>query len=435
MATYKSNEVPEAAEGIYRVPEVNFSEFQTRIEKLRRRAEKLGVEPVSFETVGDFFVSGEKRKVNDFTGEVTVTKTLTKYFEVRVSGAAPKLAGWTFVATIQHEEAGNVLRTVQTWKGTLPEEYRTALSENCDHCRTRRVRRDTYVLLSDAGEFKQVGRTCLRDFLGHVSPEHVAEWAEILSDLGAYLTGGFSGLGGVIYANLTEVLSYAAVIGRLHGFYSKASAARLSTDERSVTPTSTLVANCFFPMTPKVGDEAMEEIEANITDADRTFAAEAREWAAGIETPASDYEWNIRTIARSEAIQYRSFGLAVSIVIVHKRNLEKAANEAAERKARKASEHFGIVGRRENFGLSVISTRTYESQYGTGTLVMFRDIDGNFAKWFASGNVTSDFGDGKAFVVKATVKGHEEYNGRKETVLTRVKVVSEADFNALPAGK
>lgn len=431
--TYKRQEIPEAAEGVFRVPEVNMPEFNARMDKLRKRADKLGVEPVSSEIIGEFFVEDRERKVHEFSGEVTETTKLTKYFEIRVSGAAPKLAGWTFVATIQHEAEGNILRTVQTWTGVLPEVFRNAVSENCDHCHTRRIRRDTYVLLSDAGEYKQVGRTCLRDFLGHVSPEHVAEWAEVLSDLRGYLTGGFNGLGGEVYVNLGEALEATAVIGRLHGFYSKAASIRLSTEERSVTPTVTFVRNVYFPMTIQVGREARDEFEANVTDADRKLAADARAWAAGIETPESDYEWNIRTIARSEAISYRSFGLAVSIVIVYKRNLEKAAQDQATRTARKASEHFGIIGRRESFGLTVVSTRTYESQYGTGTLVMFRDIDGNFAKWFASGDVTDTFADGKTFVVKATVKDHTVYNERKETVLTRVKIESEADFTALPA--
>ena len=54
------------------------------------------------------------------------------------------------------------------------------------------------------------------------------------------------------------------------------------------------------------------------------------------------------------------------------------------------------------------------------TLVVMRTEDGKVAKWFASGSKDIETGD--ALVIDATVKGHDEYEGLKQTVLTRCTV-------------
>jgi hypothetical protein len=57
-------------------------------------------------------------------------------------------------------------------------------------------------------------------------------------------------------------------------------------------------------------------------------------------------------------------------------------------------------------------------QFGDKVLHTFEDGQGNAAVWFSSGRALKI---GKTYEIKATVKEHGEYNGIKQTVLSRCK--------------
>jgi len=50
------------------------------------------------------------------------------------------------------------------------------------------------------------------------------------------------------------------------------------------------------------------------------------------------------------------------------------------------------------------------------------DLSGNHLTWFASG---SDMEVGNTYKLLGTIKKHDEYNGVKQTILTRCKVKEE----------
>src|SRR4051812_14126933 len=80
--------------------------FRREFEKLVRRAKKLKVVEPTYE------VTGEK-VVPAVIGESGEVKAPAKYLTlIKVSGQAPKLSGWTFVAVLQHEENGNIVHRV-----------------------------------------------------------------------------------------------------------------------------------------------------------------------------------------------------------------------------------------------------------------------------------------------------------------------------------
>ena len=88
-----------------------------------------------------------------------------------------------FVGTIEHShEPGveNVIRNITSYK--IPEKYWTAIG-NCDHCKTERNRKDTYIVRNvKTGEFKQVGKRCLEDYTG-LDAGIAAQYATYLRDL------------------------------------------------------------------------------------------------------------------------------------------------------------------------------------------------------------------------------------------------------------
>src|ERR1041385_1456582 len=108
--------------------------FEAEFRALAKKAKKLKVEEPTFEVLGSRVVPAEVRacrtgETDDFGRPIT-EEVLRPGYEVkivRVSGPAPKLAGWSFIAVLQHEEAGNIIRHVPGTDAThVARDYRTA---------------------------------------------------------------------------------------------------------------------------------------------------------------------------------------------------------------------------------------------------------------------------------------------------------------------
>lgn len=87
-------------------------------------------------------------------------------------------------------------------------------------------------------------------------------------------------------------------------------------------------------------------------------------------------------------------------------------------------EWVGTVGERTRLSVRLEKQIQCETQWGTSYLHLFKDELGNDYKWFTSKRLRNQTGNpvevGDWMFVKATIKGHEEYKGRKQTVLSRV---------------
>jgi hypothetical protein len=75
--------------------------------------------------------------------------------------------------------------------------------------------------------------------------------------------------------------------------------------------------------------------------------------------------------------------------------------------------------------VTIDNIRELEGDYGTSWLCLLRDEDGNFIKWFCSSSSAVDVlldAEKRQVLLKGTIKGHEEYKGKKQTQVTRCKV-------------
>src|SRR5687768_14751627 len=164
---------------IFDVEESRLEELERKFQRLSRRAKKLGVEPVGYELVGEHLEYQVKWRdhfgvpyldwtKNPACAEGTRTGAVRVVKEVRLVGASEvKLAGWTFLATLDHElgEENTIVRLVPGAEGQLPSDYRHR-GNLCDHCKRRQVRKATFVCKHEDGRLVQVGSTCVHDFLG-----------------------------------------------------------------------------------------------------------------------------------------------------------------------------------------------------------------------------------------------------------------------------
>lgn len=437
---------------VYRIPEGNLPNLQARIAKMNRRATKLGMPPVVLTEIGqDFELLRERDRMFDqidmgYTGPrwemVKRAKgesieqaqarsraahpnkpnifTTRRYVLCTVTGSLPRVEGWAMAATIQHEDGGNILRAVPGVEEPLPQVYRTATTF-CEHCKTDRRRNDTYVLSSETGEWKQVGRNCLADFIRSTNAGAWADMAEMLASLDAEVSAcedwDESGGGhGTFYFRAVELLTQVACCVRSDGWCSRTEA-KNSFGKQSTADQ----ALCFFDskFVAKLSEKDRQNYTPTNDDAKR--ATDAIAWAQDLPTDiTSDYLWNIRVISHRENLTFRDAGLAASIITAYMRHLEREQAKKYERE-NTLDEYFGTVGERAVYTLTVAAIREIDGNYGLTTLYRFRDADGRTATWFASGQ-GGGFEIGQTITVKATVKGHSLYNGLKQTALTRVAI-------------
>jgi hypothetical protein len=418
---------------VYRIPEANMERLAPRVQKMNRRAARLSMPPITLTEVGRDIDKWTERVLNRDTGRYENVEHITPLVLVTVAGTLPRVDGWAMAATIQHAEDGNILRTVPGFETSLPVRFRSA-STDCEHCRMDRRRNDTYVLQHESGEWKQVGRSCLADFLRFGNAGSLAEYAEMItgldSELEAFEDESFGGgdCGPSVFP-LAELLAQVACIVRLDGWCSRTEA-RDSFIPKQATVDAALE---FFSKRAVEYMESSRIEKYRRADEDRARAQAAIEWAQALPADvANDYLWNLRVVSHREFIGWRETGLGGSLIAAYNRHLEQELKRKYERE-NTLDEHFGTIGKREVFTLTVIGLREIEGGYGLTTLVRFRDAAGRLATWFCSGSSPDTFSLDATVTVKATVKAHEEYRGQKQTMLTRVAVNNETARAKRPA--
>ena len=108
---------------------------------------------------------------------------------------------------------------------------------------------------------------------------------------------------------------------------------------------------------------------------------------------------------------------------------EQFDRKPIERAPVEPGNYIGTVGQRDVFDLTLVGIGSYESDYGTVTVYIFEDANGNSVVWSSTGRGLWIDGQhitkGARVRVKATVKAHTVYKGRNQTRLLRV-VLEEA---------
>lgn len=100
--------------------------------------------------------------------------------------------------------------------------------------------------------------------------------------------------------------------------------------------------------------------------------------------------------------------------MVHKLHQEAINPKPVEE--RPESNYVGVVGERSKFIVTVEYIKVLDSVYGYAYLHIMVDDKGNDIRWFGSNRLCEK---GETLTIKGTVKKHEVYDGRKQTILSR----------------
>jgi hypothetical protein len=439
-----SEEVKEPT--VYRVSETSLPWLQGKLDKLNARAKKLGCKPVTITRTGEemmvvcsnhgYGIDPDcTRPTYEVSPEVYATNLdkydrvgYRRYFLFTIDFEPIRFSGWTFIGALDHltgEDADTIVRCVPGQE--MPESFRSR-GPICDHCGYSRRRHETFVVKHEDGTYKTVGRQCLADFLGHVSPENLANMATWACDIANLFNSDHEGTGSgeVTIFNLSDYLGWVAATIRVDGYFLSRKTAR----EQDRFATADKASGVMF-LKPRTRQDEEEKAKYRPCADDAVTVDASLAWANAL-TGDSDYESNVRVLARLSVLGHRHFGLAASIVGCYLRDKARKEEQELTRKTTKPSEFVGEIGKRTNFTLTVTTMKTMESDFGVTTLVKFVDADGNRLTWFASkGNPGNDVGGdfinyeiGTTYEVKATVKKHSQHDAYgKETQLNRVTIL------------
>lgn len=416
----------------YRVYEPNLARLLHEVEKLNRRCSKIGAAPVQARrlSVEDKPVlrrdlPGHDGQCGPYSPDEVVG--FKRFVVLEVEGDSPKFAGWTLAAVVEHAQEGNLLRKSPDCAAELAR-FRSCRPA-CEHCKSDRNRRDTYVLVHESGEAKQVGSSCLKDFLGHKDPHQLAQLAEVCFSLAELCEGcedeDFFEGGGCSRPLLPvrTFLAYAALATRHHGFVSS----KRQKEDFTGRTRSTASTAAFYMRPPK---DARPEDLLKPEDQDFARGEAARQHVLGTlgEKPAaelSDFEHNLLTVCKCEAVEERNAGLLAFVPEHFSRESER---KAREERAAADSKHFPAAPGTRCRGVKLRYARSvgFESQWGGGFLHFFTSEDGATLLWKTSSAVYED--PGTEFLATFTVKEHGDYRGAKQTTVTRaaLEVAREA---------
>jgi hypothetical protein len=398
----------------YFVPQNNAPRLKEKLEKMSRKAVKLGCAAIMI-TLAKVFSAPHPDRDRARDGERLVYEALT------IQGEPPKLNGWVFAAALDHEVGKdgrpvNILRS--HGEETLPHRFRTATPDNCDHCHTYRRRNNTFVVRhEESGEWKQVGRSCLKDFLGyHKDPGVLARYAAVLLELDTVIREeceGSYGANGYLAYDLGEFLAYTVESIKAGGWVSRTMAR-----ESNVMATADAVLG-WLSVRHKPGTKEYQAYqlpqpnEATLADVEA-----ALKWLAEQDGADNDYIHNCQVIQELGCVNYKTAGYAASIVSSYWRAKERDLRRVVLKAD--GDSYVGTVGKREDLRLTVLGCHTFEGYYGMTYLYRFADPEGNAVVWFASSE--QDLVQGASYKVKATVKRHEEYKGQPQTQVNRLTV-------------
>lgn len=410
----------------YKVPRENVSTAVAKIEKLNARAERLGVPGVT--------LTRSKEITATYRDDITGKEHVSLYTMLTLEGEDVKLNGWTFLSHIYHTSEGNILQTVPGKE--VPVRFRDG-GPVCEHCGYDRRRADTFLVQNEQGEVKQVGSTCLHDFLG-IDPHRILAWAKFVADMmesmNEYCGGGYS----EPCVSLPIFLFEAAREIKRHGYRSS----KKCQEEQCGCPTGTMLFTNMVCREPSKTEREYfaENFEIPAEDAER-LAIGTSWWIGSLEgnQDLNDYLHNLRVAFSVGYVVGRTANLVASSIVSFEREYglytKKETEETELQRLRRTSQFLGEVGERREFEVTVGRSFTTQTDFGTCYIQQFTTTDGcrlttfssnQFGKWETNAETGAikfvPYGEEEVIKIVGTVKRHQVYKEIKQTILSRVSL-------------
>ena len=423
---------------VYTIPSWNFPEVRKLVDSLNRKAAKRSLPELTLKILGTKQIDDPRIDVQ-FRREMGLPIPQIEVTELELSGGAYKIAGWTFVGTLDHATMRKALVfkdpaetlpavMVQAVPGQVVPQYYFTADQKCDHCTHKRYRNETFILRNEAGEHKQVGRQCLQEFFGIDAHELVLQLTAINKFTAAMGDSDeerfFGGMREPIFA-LNDILAWSHSCILKAGWVSKKSAEDSMGEKKA---TANLVEYLFDP--PRGGPARAhwqkQYDRFKPSEADYAAATATREYFKA-QPYDTEYLNNIHVLNRADVCPFKFFGYACSMPAGYIRHLNALAEAKARAEAAGINDNYvGTKGEKITLEILVSNARTMPGFEGRKAveLITVQDKEAHTLVWWNSGEVGL-LERGKRYEIKGTVKDHKTFQNLKQTVLTRVSVLRE----------
>lgn len=274
----------------------------------------------------------------------------------------------------------------------------------CDHCNRKHTRNKTVVLIdNNTGDQVMVGKGCLKEFVG-IGVENFAKYIEDVQEYINEFEDGPVLCGGWAYHTCIEPKTYLAACIEIiadRGYYKELKYDAIDWMKKN-TPT-----------------------EKNLAEAETVI-----QYFKNLD-PTDDFDSNARIYLTEKKATTKANGYIAYAYIRYCKLIEREIEIAKGAEDRKKSQHVGNVGDKITITGKPSVLTSWQTQWGYTTIYKIVDADRNVFIWKTSGDLIAQDENGydvytpdmEEVTVKATIKEHNEYNGEKQTVITRCKVI------------
>ena len=260
------------------------------------------------------------------------------------------------------------------------------------------MKRFSYIVKDASGRYKQVGKTCLKDYCG-IDPKMIAAAQEvedlILND---YDIDDYDFIGNGEHAyDVLDVIAKANDIVKKYGYVKSIE------DESTKSRLYIEIDNRTEP-----------------TEESKALALKMKDVYSQMDySELTEFQRNVKTIIEAGYTRSNNFGYLAYAPVDFKKMMQKQEREQLASEAKAQSQYIGNVGEKITGEIKNAQLMTsWQTVYGWTHLYKFVTTDGNTLVWYASRCI-----DGEPKKITGTVKDHKMYDGEKQTVLTRCKVV------------
>ena len=275
----------------------------------------------------------------------------------------------------------------------------------CDHCNTNRDRKKVHLFRDSNGNDKMIASTCSKDYFGESVQKKIESVLKVF-DIFYKLSEDFEPSEekmGSFYKEF-DVRSYIQ-----HSLYICLKHKEYISKERAESEVIMSTINYI--------DETFEKFPNDFYDIINgyDFVNVIEYWENKVKEDRSNFSNNVY-------LSFYTSNPKKGLIAWGVWSYLKDGLKLFEVKTK--DEYFGEIKDRCELELKVVSVNSGSGAYGYWELFSLVDRDGRNFKWFSSSsndNIQKSIDTNDFVKVKATIKKHEEYKGKKQTMLTRVK--------------
>lgn len=377
------------ANTLFAVLDDNWERFESKIDKLSKKAARFKLDAPTVEVLGKGTVTVQVGEEEDLEGNPQPVFGRVPYRLVRVQGPKVQIpGGWQLRAKVTPLPGTDMTQVQAVGRTDSGAPLPTGLwhSMFCDHCNTARDRAVIYAFQDKKGAWKRVGSSCMKDFSG-VTPEAIAYMAQF-SDL----AGEGESFGAISsrrnYASVDRILRLTmAAIEDDGGYVSSADAERYG-----IRSTSSRVRK-EIARPGRIARMAAKPEH-------RLHAQAVSDWLQQLPAGTDEYRNNLRAYGQAGAVPLDGPGIGLIASAINAKHRDDAETAEAGRPVAgwfgKPDEKIGPQkGKKPNPAkdpqhkprlVRVIRTMERMTDYGPQTLITMADDEGHRFKWWASGN-------------------------------------------------